>query len=110
RAQQERMLLMPGTALAVLRMMGFYGITTQGKLAVVVGRNDITAKPIVHILGGRLCNAGAIWCHKYVAPADQKLLIRAADIVVTAVGRSGYRITADMVKPGAVVFDVATRV
>lgn len=110
RAQQERMLLMPGTALAVRRMMAFYGVETEGKQAVVVGRNDITSKPILHMLGGRMCNAAAIWCHRYVKPEDQRRLIREADILVTAVGSAAYRITADMVKPGVAVFDVATRV
>jgi methylenetetrahydrofolate dehydrogenase (NADP+)/methenyltetrahydrofolate cyclohydrolase len=110
RAQQERMMLMPGTALAVRRMMAFYGVVTEGKQAVVVGRNDITSKPILHMLGGRMCNAAAIWCHRYVKPEDQRRLIREADILVTAVGSAAYRITADMVKPGVAVFDVATRV
>jgi len=110
RAQQDRMLLMPGTALAVRRMMAFYRVATEGKLAVVVGRNDITAKPILQMLGGRMCNAAAIWCHRYVSPADQRRLIREADILVTAVGNAAYRISADMVKPGVAVFDVATRV
>jgi methylenetetrahydrofolate dehydrogenase (NADP+) / methenyltetrahydrofolate cyclohydrolase len=110
RAQQERVLLLPGTALAVRRMMAFYGVKTEGKQAVVVGRNDITSKPMLQMLGGRWCNAAAVWCHRYVAPEDQKRLIREADIVVTAVGTASYRITADMVKPGVAVFDVATRV
>jgi 5,10-methylene-tetrahydrofolate dehydrogenase/methenyl tetrahydrofolate cyclohydrolase len=110
RAQQDRTLLMPGTALAVRHMMAFYGVKTEGKLAVVVGRNDITAKPIVHMLGGRMCNAGVIWLHRHVLPEDQKRLIRNADILVSAVGTSEYRITADIVKPGAVVLDLATRV
>jgi methylenetetrahydrofolate dehydrogenase (NADP+)/methenyltetrahydrofolate cyclohydrolase len=110
RAQQERMVLMPGTALAVRRMMAFYGVKTEGKLAVVVGRNDITAKPMMQMLGGRMCNAAAIWCHRHVSPQDQRRLIREADILVTAVGSAAYRITADMVKPGVAVFDVATRV
>jgi methylenetetrahydrofolate dehydrogenase (NADP+)/methenyltetrahydrofolate cyclohydrolase len=110
RAQQERIRLMPGTALAVRRMMAFYGVKTEGKQAVVVGRNDITSKPILHMLGGRMCNAAAVWCHRHVAPEDQRRLIREADILVTAVGSSEYRITADMVKPGVAVFDVATRI
>jgi methylenetetrahydrofolate dehydrogenase (NADP+)/methenyltetrahydrofolate cyclohydrolase len=110
RAQQERMLLMPGTALAVRRMMAHYGVKTEGKLAVVVGRNDITAKPMVHMLGGKMCNAGAIWLHRHVPMEDQRRLIKLADILVTAVGTGSYRITADMVKPGAAIFDVATRV
>ncbi len=110
RAQQERIRLMPATALAVRRMMAFYGVKTEGKLAVVVGRNDITSKPILHMLGGRMCNAAAIWCHRHVPAEDQRRLIGQADIIVTAVGTAGYRITADMVKPGVAVFDVATRI
>jgi methylenetetrahydrofolate dehydrogenase (NADP+)/methenyltetrahydrofolate cyclohydrolase len=110
RAQQERMLLMPGTALAVRRMIAHYGVETEGRQAVVVGRNDITSKPILHMLGGRMCNAAAIWCHRHVRLEDQKRLIREADILVTAVGAPEYRITADMVKPGVAVFDVATRI
>jgi methylenetetrahydrofolate dehydrogenase (NADP+)/methenyltetrahydrofolate cyclohydrolase len=57
-----------------------------------------------------MCNAAAIWVHRHVAIEDQKRLIREADIIVTAVGTSSYRITADMVKPGVAIFDVATRV
>ena len=110
RAQQERIRLMPGTALAVRRMMAFYGVETEGKQAVVVGRNDITSKPIMHMLGGRMCNAAAVWCHRHVSPENQRRLIREADILVTAVGRAGYRVTADMLKPGVAVFDVATRI
>ena len=110
RAQTEKMFHLPATALAVRRMMAFYGIETEGKVAVIVGRNDITAKPIHHMLGGRMCNAAAIWCHRYVKPEDQKRLIREADILVTAVGAAEYEITADMVKPGVAIFDVATRI
>ncbi len=110
RAQGNRIRFLAGTALAVRRMISHYGIKTQGKLAVVVGRNDITAKPILHMLGGRMCNAAAIWCHRYVSKADQERLIRSADILVTAVGAESYSITKEMVKPGVVIFDVATRI
>jgi methylenetetrahydrofolate dehydrogenase (NADP+)/methenyltetrahydrofolate cyclohydrolase len=57
-----------------------------------------------------MCNAAAIWCHRYVKPEDQKRLIREADILVTAVGAAEYEISADMVKPGVAIFDVATRI
>ena len=70
RAQEERILHLPATALAVRRMLAFYGIETEGKVAVIVGRNDITAKPIHHMLGGRMCNATAIWCHRYTRKTD----------------------------------------
>ena len=110
RAQQERMRFLAGTALAVRRMMAHYHVETEGKRAVVIGRNDITAKPMLMMLGGRMCNAAAIWCHRYVSRKDQEQLIRSADILVTAVGSPHYSIPATMLKPGAVVFDVATRV
>ena len=110
RAQPERMIMLPGTALAVRRMMAFYKIKTEGKLAIIVGRNDITAKPMMLMLGGRMCNAAAIWIHRHVKPEEQRKLIAQAEIIVTAVGTASYRITKDMVKPGVVIFDVATRV
>jgi methylenetetrahydrofolate dehydrogenase (NADP+)/methenyltetrahydrofolate cyclohydrolase len=110
RAQQERMLFLPATALAVRRMMEHYGVRSEGKQAVVVGRNDITSKPILHMLGGRMCNAAAIWCHRHVEPDVQERLIGEADILVTAVGSGGFRITADKLKFGVAVFDVATRI
>jgi methylenetetrahydrofolate dehydrogenase (NADP+)/methenyltetrahydrofolate cyclohydrolase len=110
RAQPDRMIMLPGTALAVRRIMAFYRVATEGKTAIVIGRNDITSKPMMLMLGGRMCNAAAIWIHRHVAMEEQKKLIRQADIIVTAVGSASYRITADMVKPGAAIFDVATRV
>ena len=110
RAQSQNMLHLPATALAVRRMIAFYGIETEGKVAVIVGRNDITAKPIHHMLGGRMCNATAVWCHRYTRRAEHDLFLRSADILISSVGSERYRITADLVKPGAAIFDVATRV
>lgn len=110
RARQSHMKFLAATALAVRRMMAFYKVETEGKRAVVIGRNDITAKPILHMLGGRMCNAAAIWSHKYVPGPVQNELIRDADILVSSVGSSHFKIGGDMVKPGVVVFDIATRV
>jgi 5,10-methylene-tetrahydrofolate dehydrogenase/methenyl tetrahydrofolate cyclohydrolase len=110
RAQADAILHLPATALAVRRMMAFYGVETEGRVAVVVGRNDITAKPIHHMLGGRMCNATAIWLHRFTRKSDHDKFMRSADIIVTSVGSHHYQITADMVKEGAVVIDVATRV
>lgn len=110
RARSENMLHLPATALAVRRMIAFYGIETEGKVAVIIGRNDITAKPIHHMLGGRMCNATAVWCHRYTRRADHDVFLRSADIIISSVGSERYRITTDLVKPGAAVIDVATRV
>jgi methylenetetrahydrofolate dehydrogenase (NADP+)/methenyltetrahydrofolate cyclohydrolase len=110
RAQQQDLLFLPATALAIRRMLAYYRIETQGRKAVVVGRNDITAKPIHHMLGGRMCNATVIWCHRYTRKEDHDDLMRQADIIVTSVGNEKYRVVGDMVKTGAVVIDVGTRV
>ncbi len=110
RARQSHMKFLAATALAVRRMMAFYQVETEGKRAVVIGRNDITAKPILHMLGGRMCNAAAIWSHKYVPKEVQDELMREADIIVSSVGSSHFKITREMVKPGVVIFDIATRV
>jgi 5,10-methylene-tetrahydrofolate dehydrogenase/methenyl tetrahydrofolate cyclohydrolase len=110
RARQSHMKFLACTALAVRRMMAFYQVATEGKRAVVIGRNDITAKPILHMLGGRMCNAAAIWSHKYVPREVQDELVRDADILVSSVGSSHFKITREMVKPGVAIFDIATRV
>jgi 5,10-methylene-tetrahydrofolate dehydrogenase/methenyl tetrahydrofolate cyclohydrolase len=110
RAQQDRLLFLPCTAVAVRRILAFYGIETQGKRALVVGRNDITAKPVLHMLGGRMCNATAVWCHRYTPKEHHDEFMRHADIVVTCVGSPKYNITKEMVQPGTVLIDVGTRV
>jgi methylenetetrahydrofolate dehydrogenase (NADP+)/methenyltetrahydrofolate cyclohydrolase len=110
RAQQERMHFLAATALAVRRMMSHYQVSTRGKRAVIVGRNDITAKPVMQMMGGRMCDAIAIWCHRHASAEEQRALIKSADILVTSVGSASYAIDADMLKPGVVVFDIATRV
>ncbi len=110
RAQQDRMLFLPATALAVRRMLAFYKIETEGKTAVIVGRNDITAKPVHHMLGGRMCNATAVWVHRYTPKEHHDAFMRVADIIVTSVGSENYRLMGDVVKPGAVVIDIGTRV
>jgi 5,10-methylene-tetrahydrofolate dehydrogenase/methenyl tetrahydrofolate cyclohydrolase len=110
RARTRRLRFLPPTALAVKRLIDHYGITTRGKRAVVIGRNDITSKPILLMLGGRMCDAAAIWLHRHVPRAYQEEALARADIVVSAVGRADFHITGEMLKPGVAFIDVATRV
>jgi methylenetetrahydrofolate dehydrogenase (NADP+)/methenyltetrahydrofolate cyclohydrolase len=110
RGRQEDLLFLPATALAVRRMLAYYRIPTKGKTAVVVGRNDITAKPVLMMLGGRMCDATAVWCHRHTPQAEHDALMGRADLVVTSVGNESYRLTGDLLKPGAVVIDIGTRV
>jgi 5,10-methylene-tetrahydrofolate dehydrogenase/methenyl tetrahydrofolate cyclohydrolase len=110
RGQLERLTFLPSTALAVSRMLRFYGVETAGKRVVVVGRNDITGKPIHHMLGGRMGNATVSWCHRFTPKETHDDLTRAADIVVTCVGSPRYQLKADVLRRGSTVIDVGTRV
>jgi 5,10-methylene-tetrahydrofolate dehydrogenase/methenyl tetrahydrofolate cyclohydrolase len=110
RGQLERLTFLPSTALAVSRMLKFYGVETAGKRIVVVGRNDITGKPIHHMLGGRMGNATVSWCHRFTPKETHDGLTRAADIVITCVGSPRYQLKADVLRGGSTVIDVGTRV
>ena len=110
RGQLERLTFLPSTALAVSRILKFYGVETTGKRVVVAGRNDITGKPIHHMLGGRMGNATVSWCHRFTPKQTHDDLTRAADIVITCVGSPRYQLKADVLRRGATVIDVGTRV
>lgn len=88
----------PKGAMAMIRRTG---IDLRGKEAVVVGRSNIVGKPMAMLLLAADCTVTL--CHSKTA--DLAAHTRRADILVAAVGRPGL-ITADMVKPGAVVVDV----
>lgn len=93
---------LPCTPAGVMDLLDEYGIDPAGKHAVVVGRSNIVGKPMALLLLGR--NATVTVCHSKTP--DLGDCCRRADILVAAVGRRGL-ITADMVKEGAVVVDVA---
>ena len=77
------------------------GYDLRGKHAVVIGRSNIVGKPMALMLLQK--NATVTVCHS--ATADLKALTLQADVIVAAVGKR-HVLTADMVKPGAVVIDV----
>jgi methylenetetrahydrofolate dehydrogenase (NADP+)/methenyltetrahydrofolate cyclohydrolase len=90
----------PSTADAVLTVLEDANISVAGRNAVVVGRSNIGGKPIALVLMRQ--DATVTICHSYTQ--DLASITRGADILVVSVGRPGM-ITADMVKPGAVVLD-----
>jgi methylenetetrahydrofolate dehydrogenase (NADP+)/methenyltetrahydrofolate cyclohydrolase len=90
----------PSTADAVLMLLQDAGIPVAGRHAVVVGRSNMGGKPIAMVLLGR--NATVTICHSQTQ--DLASITRTADILVVSIGRAAL-ITADMVKPGAVVLD-----
>jgi methylenetetrahydrofolate dehydrogenase (NADP+) / methenyltetrahydrofolate cyclohydrolase len=92
---------MPCTALGIKILLDQYNIMTEGKRAVVVGRGAIAGRPIAMMLGHG--DATVTVCHKKTQ--DLKTITSSADILVSATG-SPALITANHVKPGAVVIDV----
>lgn len=93
---------LPCTPAGVMEMLRAYEIPVAGKRCVVLGRSNIVGKPMAMLL--TQADGTVTVCHSRTP--DLASLTREADILVAAVGRVGL-VTADMVRPGAVVIDVA---
>jgi len=91
----------PCTPYGCLKMLDSIGYELKGRHAVVIGRSNIVGKPMAMMLLGR--DATVTICHSRTK--DLGAITRQADVVVAAVGKRNV-LTADMVKPGAVVIDV----
>ncbi|WP_431132039.1 bifunctional methylenetetrahydrofolate dehydrogenase/methenyltetrahydrofolate cyclohydrolase FolD [Variovorax paradoxus] len=91
----------PCTPYGCMKMLESIGYDLRGKHAVVIGRSNIVGKPMAMMLLAK--NATVTICHS--ATQDLAAITRQADVVVAAVGKRNI-LTADMVKPGAVVIDV----
>jgi methylenetetrahydrofolate dehydrogenase (NADP+)/methenyltetrahydrofolate cyclohydrolase len=98
---QNRPGFAPCTPAGVIEMLDRAGIEIQGKRAVVIGRSDIVGKPMAMLLLHR--NATVTICHSRTR--DLPDVAREAEILVAAIGRPAM-VTANYVKPGAVVVDV----
>ncbi len=95
--------LRPCTPAGILALLDHYGICVSGKKAVVIGRSNLVGRPIALMLGSRDYNATVTMCHSRTP--DLAAVCREADLIVAALGKPRF-VTADMVKPGAVVIDV----
>ena len=91
----------PCTPYGCMKMLEHIGFDLRGKHAVVIGRSNIVGKPMALMLLQK--NATVTICHS--ATQDLKAQTLQADVIVAAVGKRNV-LTADMVKPGAVVIDV----
>lgn len=91
----------PCTPHGCMKMLEDIGYELRGRHAVVIGRSNIVGKPMAMMLLQK--NATVTICHS--ATKDLKAMTLQADVVVAAVGKRNV-LTADMVKPGAVVIDV----
>ena len=97
--------LRPATPYGVQEMLLRSGIDTKGANAVIVGRSNIVGKPMASLLiqPGRGGDATVTVCHS--KSRDLPGVCRSADLLIVAIGKPEF-VTADMVRPGAVVIDV----
>lgn len=107
---QGRPRFLPCTPHGVLQILARSGLSVAGKHCVVVGRSDIVGKPVATLLsakdspvGPSCCNATMTMAHSRTA--DLPAITRTADVLIAAIGQPKF-ITANMVKPGAIVIDV----
>jgi methylenetetrahydrofolate dehydrogenase (NADP+)/methenyltetrahydrofolate cyclohydrolase len=103
----ERDGFIPCTPAGIQVMLRESGVKTPGKNCVIIGRSNIVGKPMAALMvqDNPDANCTVTVCHRHTA--DLAGHTREADILIVAAGRAGI-VTADMVKPGAVVIDVGT--
>ena len=95
----------PATPYGILLMLEAYQIDTAGKHCVVVGRSNIVGSPM-SILMARNANPGNCTVTlTHSRTKDLKEMVLEADIIIAAIGKKNF-VTADMVKPGAIIIDV----
>lgn len=96
----------PATPKGIMELLKRYDIATSGKRCVVLGRSNIVGKPMAMLMMQKQYGDATVTvCHSHSATLKEEC--KQADIIVAAIGRPGF-LTADMVKPGAVVIDVGT--
>lgn len=95
----------PCTPAGVMELLARSGVNPCGKHAVVLGRSNIVGKPMMALLvqKGAGADATVTCCHSRTKNLSE--ITRQADILIAAIGKPAF-VTADMVKPGAVVIDV----
>jgi methylenetetrahydrofolate dehydrogenase (NADP+)/methenyltetrahydrofolate cyclohydrolase len=105
RLVQGRPRYVPCTPLGIQQLLVRNGIEIAGRHAVVVGRSDTVGKPMALLLMQRGAGGDATVTVCHSKTRDLRAITRAADILIVAIGKPRF-VSADMVKPGAVVVDV----
>ena len=104
-AQEDDTGFVACTPAGIMEMLGRTGVDLKGKHVVVVGRSLIVGKPIALLALQKKAGANGTVTICHSGTANLPALTRQADVLIAAIGRPEF-ITADMVKPGAVVIDV----
>jgi len=105
RIVQGRPRFLPCTPHGIQEMLVREGVQTEGANVVVLGRSEIVGKPMAIMLLQKAAGANATVTVAHSRTKDLPAVCRAADVLVVAIGRAKF-LTADMVRPGAVVVDV----
>lgn len=96
----------PATPKGIIELLRRYNISTSGKRCVVLGRSNIVGKPMAMLMMQKAFGDATVTvCHSHSTTLKEEC--KQADIIIAAIGRPGF-VTADMVKPGAVIIDVGT--
>ncbi len=101
RIMEGKYSFLPCTPAGVMELLAHYNVEVEGKECVVIGRSNIVGKPMAMLLLNK--SATVTICHSKTKNLPE--VCKRADIIVCAVGKAEF-LTADMVKPGAVVIDV----
>ena len=99
--------LVPATPAGVQQLLLRTGVDPAGKRVVVVGRSTLVGKPLALLLGQKAEGANATVTLAHTGTSDLAAVTREAEILVVAAGWPNT-VTAEMVRPGAVVIDVGT--
>lgn len=95
----------PATPYGIMMMLEEYKIETSGKHCVVVGRSNIVGSPMSILMARNAYPGNCTVTLTHSRTKDLKDVVASADIIVAAIGKKNF-VTADMVKPGAVIIDV----
>lgn len=105
RMQRNLPSFIPATPYGIIMMLAHYGIDTQGKKAVVVGRSNIVGSPISILLARNSHPGNCTVTLTHSRTKNIEAEIKEADIIVAAIGKKHF-VTEEMVKEGAIVIDV----
>jgi methylenetetrahydrofolate dehydrogenase (NADP+)/methenyltetrahydrofolate cyclohydrolase len=98
---------LPATPAGIVELLNRNNIETQGKNCVIIGRSNIVGTPLSIMLGRNMDPGNCTVTLAHSRTTNLKELCLTADILIAAIGQPDF-VTADMVKPGAVVIDVGT--
>jgi len=105
RMQRNLPCFIPATPYGIMLMLDYYGIETSGKKAVIVGRSNIVGSPMSILLARNSQPGNCTVTLTHSRTHNLKDEVLQGDIIVAAIGKKNF-VTADMVKPGAIVIDV----